>query len=541
MDPLFSRMTRRTTPAMNREIMEGLAVSSMEFVEEYLDAQIKSVCIGLPDSIKYIGYERCTSQEEFDEITKARNNRRVFDLAESTIYLVKYFLTFTDAMGTEHLITRCIYLPYVNSGGLMAIGGTQYHIVPVLSDKVFTPGHDSIFVRLMQDRNNMFRMYHTAMFNGKRETRYVVWATIYRNPAESKSTSTTRARTLLTHYLFAKYGFTEAFKRYAGTVPVFGEGEITAETHPPEDWIICESSGNKPSTCIDKVYKRTRLKLAVRKEDWNPAMEALVMGFYYILDHFPDRFKARESYLDDYSLWMILIGHIRFSGVYGDNHLYQRIAEHLETIDPYLDNVVQQKLKEKGIDLENYYDLLNYIQVHFNEMIMENESNGLCVYGKNLEVLYYLLYDILYGFTMVKFRLNKVGLRRPLTLKDVSENLRRQVRMGAVFGLTSGKIITEAVSYGGDSLYPKITAIVAEQENRAGATRGQSDRVVVGPQHWIDLSMVTAGSVLNLPKSNPTPIARINPWITLDSKTGTVLPNPKFEKLIEDNKPFFKL
>ena len=83
MDPLFSRMTRRTTPAMNREIMEGLAVSSVEFVEEYLDAQIKSVCIGLPDSIKYIGYERCTSQEEFDEITKARNNRRVFDLARA--------------------------------------------------------------------------------------------------------------------------------------------------------------------------------------------------------------------------------------------------------------------------------------------------------------------------------------------------------------------------------------------------------------------------------------------------------------------------
>lgn len=265
------------------------------------------------------------------------------------------------------------------------------------------------------------------------------------------------------------------------------------------------------------------------------------MGFFYIVDHFPDRFKADLSYLDDTALWMILIGHIRLSGVYGEHKLHTKIAEHFESLDGYLDTVVKEKLAERGIILENYYDLLNYIQVNFNEMIRENESSGLCVYGKNMEVLSYLLYDILYGFVMVKFRLNKILSRRPLTLKDVTENYHRQVRMGAIFSLSSGKIITEAVSYSGDSLYPKITAVIAEQKNRAGANRGQSDRVVVGPHYWIDLSMVTVGSVLNLPKSNPTPVARVNPWITIDRRTGTVLPNPKFEKLIEENRPQFKL
>lgn len=542
MNPLFSRMTKRYTPPMNREIMEGMAVSSMKYLEEYLDAQIRSVCAGLPPEVRYVSYERCTPQEEFDELTKVRNNRRTFDLANSTVYLVKFHLVFTDQMGIEHLITRFIYLPYVTDAGIMSIGGTQHHIVPVLSDKVFTPSNDSIFVRLMQDRNNMFRLYHTVIFNGVREARYVVWATIYRGENnDSRSTPTTKAKTTLAHYLFGKYGFSDAFTRYAGSVPVFGMDEINPEDYPSDEWVICESTHVKPPTCIDKMYIATKIKLAIRKENWTPAMKALVVGFYYVVDHFPDRFIPTPRSLDDRAIWMILIGHIRFSGVYGENKLYNDIEKHFESLDGYLDTVVQQKLREKGVELENYYDLLNYIQINFDAMIRENENNGLCVYGKNLEVLSYILYDILYGFVMVKFRLCKIVNRRPLTLKDVTENLHRRVRMGAVFGLSSGKIITEAVSYSGDSIYPKVTAIITEQENRAGANRGQSERVTVGPQHRVDLSMVTAGSVLNLPKSNPTPMARVNPWITLDPLTGTVLPNPKFEKLIDDTRPLFKL
>lgn len=528
---------------MNREVMQGLAISQMNLLEEYLDAQIRSVCDGLPSSVRYVGYARCTADEEFNEITKVRNNRRTFDLAKSSVYLVKFNFEFVDQLGQIHPIVRYIFLPFVNNAGIMCIGGTQYHIVPVLSDKVFTPGRDSIFVRLMQDRNNMFRIYHTLTIDGKRESRYVIWAVIYRGEnKDSRISRTTNAKTSLTHYLFGKYGFSETFMRYAGAVPVVGGDEITKENYPEKDWIICESTGVKPVTCTDKLYQQTPIKLAVKRSDWNPSMETLIVGFYYVVDHFPSRFKPAVKHLDMASEWKILIGFIRFSAQYGENKLHSDIMEHYETVDGYLDTVAKVKLAEEGIHLENYYDLLHYIQLNFNNMMRANESNGLSVYGKTLEVLSYLLYDILYGFVMVKFRLCKImNRKKSLTLKDVTENFHRRVKMGGVFRLSSGKIITDPVSYGGDNIYPKITAIVAEQENRAGANRGTSDRVVVGPQHRIHLSMVTVGSVLNLPKSNPTPLARINPWITLDEKTGTVLPNPKFQKLLEENYPFFKL
>lgn len=550
--------------------MEGLAVDSFKHIEEHLDSQIRSVCQGMPSCLTYDSYERCTSQEEFEEITRLRSNRRMFDLAPSSVYLVKYYFTFTDQLGKQHPIVRYLYLPFVTKAGILSVSGSKYHIVPVLSDKVFTPGTDSVFVRLTQDRNNMYRIYNTVVLNGKRETRHVVWAIIYRSPEAKRSgTSTKKPRTLLTHYLIGKYGFSGAFQRYAGSVPIYGyDVDITPEKYPPDEWVICQSTKRQPDTCQGKFYKPTKIQLAVRKKDWTKEMESMVFGFFYVLDHFPDRFasplceqssvdedgvivdtsptpeqrhKILTSYLEDVSLWMILIGVIVLGNLRGENLLYKDIAEHFESLDAYLDTEAQKKLLEKGIVLENYFDLLSYISAHFNEMVQEGNESALNVYGKNLEILSYVLYDILYGFTTMKFAMNKAANRRPLSLKDVTSNFQQHVKMGGIFKIHTGKIITEAVSYSGDHMYPGITAVVAEQENRAGATRGKTNRTVVGPQHRIDLSMVTTGSVLNLPKSNPTPVARINPWVTIDERSGTVIPNPEFEELINANRPYFKL
>lgn len=570
MDRLFSRMIGRYAPPMNEKVMEGLAVSSLEYLEEYLDSQIRSICHGMPSCFRYVGYERCMPDDEYGEVTKLRSgNRRVFELAPSSMYLLKLFFVFTDKLGHEHEITRHIYLPRVDRGGIITVSGTKYHLIPVLSDKVFTPSDSSVFVRLTQDRNNMFRMYNTVVADGRRETRYVVHATIYRSPDSKRTKSSKRPVTTLVHYLLGKYGFHETFQRFAGVVPEVGYGnDISRDKYPEESWIIYESTKQKPATCQEKAYRPTTIKVAVPREKWSLALEALVFGLYYVLDHFPGRFahpttseqidedgvihsvadagtvEDRTRYLkrclEDLALWKILIGIIVLSEGRGENSLYKDISEHFESLDAYLDSNAKAKLEEKNIFLNNYYDLLAYVAINFNDMILCNEDQALNVYGKNLEILSYVLYDITYGFTTMKFNLNKAANRRDLTLKDITSHFQQYIKMGAMFSIHSGKIITKAVSYSGDHLYPGITAVIAEQENRAGAARGQSNRVVVGKQHRIHLSMITVGSVLNLPKANPTPIARINPWVTMDERTNTVIPNPKFQALLEENMKYFR-
>lgn len=545
---LLSRMLQRHIPPMNDLVMKGYAVHALRHLEDYMDAQIASICVGMPACVKYVGWERCTEDEAYAEMTRVRSSRRYYNLARSSIYLVKYFFEYTDPTGTVHRITKHIFLPYVTKGGIMFIGGTEMHLVPVLSDKVFTANGSSIFVRLVQDRNNFFRMYHTVRLNGKNETRYVAHAEIYRTPDRKAGTGsreiTTRAKTVLPHYLFARYGFTGAFKRYLNIEPIVGdEKTITKDLYDPSEWVICESTRIQPKKSnLDKFYQPSNIRLAIPKGAWSHEVECLVVGFFYVVDHFPHRFKASLDVLNDTALWMILIGHIRFSGDYAENRLYASIKEHFETIEPYLDQAVKDKLAENNIHLENYFDLLYYIQATFNKFILMNEQNGLSIYGKNLELYQYVVYDILYWFTMAKFKLNKQSARSQLSLKDVEEIIRRIIRPGSIFQLSQGnKIVCEVVGSSSDHMYPKITSIVAQQENRAGGNRADKKRVVPGPEHHIDLSMVTAGSVLNLPKANPTPVVRVNPWITIDPNTGTVLPDPKFQSMIEKNRPLFKL
>jgi hypothetical protein len=527
LDRLFARLVDQNIPKVNPVVMKGLACHYMQKADEYVDKVFRSASRSFPPGLEYLGYERCTPREEFIQITRIINNKRMFDLAKSDLYMNKYKFAFNG----KPLPDRFIYLPFVGEGGIFNLGGPMYHITPVLSDKVISPGNDSIFVRLLRDKIIFKRCYHSYVVDNVRETTHVIWSQIYRKPKDNskKVPPTTKANTSIAHYLFAKYGFTKTFEKYCGFVPIVGEEEINTTTYPEDKWVICQSSEIKPKSYIGDFYQATRLRLAIPKDKWNNITKGMVVGFYYVVDHFPSRFQVNS--LDNTTLWIILLGHIVFSGHYGENKLYTSIKEHFSSLDDYVDGIIIEKLKESKYYVDNFYDLLAVIIDNFNNLVLHTEGSNLSMYGKSLEVLYYVLYDINSGIFKVNFKLNKLVSKKPLTEKDVNEAFNKNIRQGAVFGLSSGKIISESVSYSGDHLYFKITSKITEQENLPGAARGIAKRSVVGPDKHLDVSMVEAGSVLFLSKSNPTPTTKINPFIHIDLESGTIIPNPKFNAI----------
>lgn len=534
MNPIFARLIEEKSPKLNPHVMNGLACLYMQRAEEYVDRVFRSASMSFPPGLIYHGYKRCTPQEEFDEATKPKGNRRSFDLAHSSLYLIRLKFTYNG----EAIPDRFIYLPFVEEGGIFSLGGSLYHITPVLSDKVISPGIDSIFVRLLRDKINFKRCYHSIDIDGVTESSHVIWSSIYRKAKENKKVPiTTKAWTCVAHYLFAKSGFTETFRKYAGFVPVVGEEEITETNYPKSDWIICQSSQMKPKTFIGDFYNPNKIRLAIPRNMWNNMTKALVLGFFYVVDHFPHRFKP--GFLDATNLWMVLLGHIIFSGAYGENKLYANIQEHFASLDDYVDSIVIEKLRENNYHIENFYDLLALVLGNFNSFIFENESSMLSMYGKSLEVLYYVLYEITSSIFKVNFRLCKLASKRTLTLNDVKETFNKNMKPGCIFGLSNGKIITEAVSYSGDHLYPKVTSKITEQESLPGATRSRKGYRVVGESEHVDISMVEAGSLLFISKSNPTPTCRINPFVNIDLSTGTILPNPKFTEVRQRTQKLF--
>lgn len=533
MHRLFHDLVSRNTVQANPDIMNGLACIHMENTEAYVNRIFQLVSKTYPRGLTYDGYERCSPYEEFEDATKVRSNQRNYDLAPSSIYLVKYKFSFNenpDDPNSESipLEDRCIYLPFVEDGGIIMLGGVKYHITPVLSDKVISPGHDSIFVRTLQKKETFKRCSHTIVLNGRRESHYVIWAQIYKKKAnDNKVPSTTRAVTCLSHYLFCAYGVIETFEKFAGFTPIIGEEEINPKEYPESDWVVCQSAYGediniKPKSCLDSFYKGTKIRVVIPRNKWNDLTQALVLGLYYTIDHFPSRLKP--SYFNNTDLWKILLGHILYSGVYGEDKLHTMMLEHFSYLDNCLDELTIEKLKERNYHVEDFYSMLALIMSEFNNLVLDINNTSTSMYNKNFEILYYILYTISTGLVTTMMNLAKAAVKKKLTAKDVTQKFRTHLTPRSIFKLTDNNVICEGVAYSGDHKYIKITSKNTEQERLPGGTRGASD------ESGVDVSMTEGGSMLFITKNAISPTSRINPYVCLDKDRSTVLPNPKFEQ-----------
>ena len=525
MDKFTSAFLEQVTPEPNPVIMDGVCGHFLKNAEDYIH-NIFSCIRNYPPGLTYEGYEVCTPYEEVCEVTRPKNNKRTYDIAKSTIYMVRYKFNYNG----KHLLNKYIYLPYLEDNCLIYLGGSMFQLIPVLSDKVITTTHDSIFIRLLRDKLMVKRVYHSVLVNSNRVTSYVAHCNIYRN-SDTKVPKTTRALTTLAHYVFTQYGFTKSLQKFLGFTPIVGEDEINEHTYPEGKYVICSSTGLKPTTNFDTHYNATKLRLAIPKEHWDNKTKSLVTSFFYIVDHFPSRFSV--GYLDDPRLWSIILGHIIFSGHYGENILYQRMSDHFLSLNDYVDPIIVEKLREMCIVANDLYDLFSVVILNIKDL-MSNSKNLNNVYNKNIEVLYYSLYDITSSIFKAVFHLNRLIAKRPITEKDITENFNKLIKTGAIFHLSSGKIVTEVVNYSGEHKFIKLTSKINEQETMAGASRSKSKRVAVGPSKYISASMVEVGNVLYLSKSNPSPMARINPFLNINPRNGDVVRNPKFVELLDN-------
>lgn len=530
-------MIEANTPQMNRNICDGLACVYMDRVEEYIDTVLKSASNSFPPGLEYTGeYERCTPQEEYIEATRPKNNKRVYDIATSYVYMVKYKFRYEDI----DLPPRYIYLPYVTDGGIIYLSGTMYHISPVITDNVISPAYNSIFIRLLRDRIVFERSYHSVVVNDVKETTHVAWANIYKkNKAVSKVPPTTKAKPTAMHYLLAKYGFSETFKKYLGFVPIVGDSStITVKDYPKDKWVICQSVGLQPRSWQGEYYNPSHVRLAIPKENWNPDTLTFVTGFYYVVDYFPERIKV--AYIDNKNRWMILLGHVIFSGMYGEGKLYDLIKEHFESLDECVDSIIIHKLSEIGYNITNFYDLLALIIINFNKWAVNAAESNMSLYGKTLEILYYVMYDITSAIFQTIFKLNKAATKKKLIAKEIVKILNWHLRTGPIFSLTRGNIAISTVSYSGDNKYPKITSILGIQQSTAGATRGKSTRTVVDSTKRLHVSSIEAGSILYLSKSNPTPNSKANPFMEVDLTTSKIVAKEEYKELLSHTEKLLK-
>lgn len=529
MDRFLAKFIDEEIVDVNPEIMNGYARTQMDTIENYINDLVASISRSMPAGIRYTGMSRCSPEEEYQERTKLKTNKRTYDIAKLDFYYDKFQFEYNGIP----IPPRYQQIPFLRDAAILHISGTKYHITPVLSHKVLSPGENSVFVQLIRDRFTFHRCNYAFVANGLTEMSHVVWSGIYRRAKKTANNvpATTKANTCVVHYLLGKYGFSGMFQKFLNFVPVIGtEEEINEESYPATDWVICQSYyrsfGGKPHGYIQQAYSATRLRLAVPRHRWDSFTKYMITGLFYTLDHFPTD-MSQPDLLENTNLWKVLMGHIVFSGQFGWDKLFKSIDEHYTYIDKYVDSVIIDKVAARGYHISDFYDLLGIILRDFNELIHDEKNSNLNMYDKVLETRYYLLDSMFQGLMSTIFNLNKMAGKRTLSVKDITDSFNKTWSPGKVISsISNNRDISSVVNCSTDHMYPKITSHISEQEGRSASGKGSSSS-----ERIFDISMAVIGNAFYMSKSNPSPTSRISPFAIIDPKTFETRENPKLAEI----------
>lgn len=516
----------------NKNIAEGLAVSHLKRVEDYIDAVFRSFALTAPPGLTYIGCRRCTPDEAYNLQAKKQGSRSTFDVAQSYIYLMRY-----DFGYEGHVITRYLQLPYVGKGGMLFMGGGRFGITPILADRVLSIDEDFIFLRLLMAKLTVKRESKVYMAGGEVEDVYVAWSRIYNTQSRDSKPTPRKPKCTLVHYLFCKYGFEETFRCFGketpndrGCTPIVGDDKtITMELYPPDQWVICESRKKAPLFLQRTFYEPSLIRLAIRKEEYTPMVRNLVAGFYYVVDLYPRRMQA--PWVKEIGQWRILLGNIIWPGDHNHGHLARDVDDHLNSLDGYLDALNKDKLAVIGLPCDNVYELFGVTIKNINEWLLGPIDRVSTMYDKELQILYYVCMQITEAICKLGFKL-QAAQKKPLDRKKITTFMNLHLKKGIIFGITHEHGEVTSQSTPGDNMALKITAQLVPQ-SKSTMKKGQHSRSVATDSALrLHASIAEVGGYANLPKNEPTGRSRINPTLMVSS-TGLVLRKEKYLVLLD--------
>lgn len=541
-DREFARLMAEDTPPLNPLLANGLAVAHVREAAKLVDEMWRAAQRGFPEQLTYHGCARVGVEREFEEISKKKvtkkKSRRMMDTARSDVFLMRYMFRWNG----EQLPDRFIYLPFVGDAGSITLSGSQFFCSPLLSDPVISITSKNVFTRLLRDKVTFERMSQSYYAEKPgiriRESTHPVWSAIYHTKSKSKSASDSRitGKCTLVHYLLCKYGFAETFARFGNCHPEVGWGdEITSKTHPLDQWVICTSSAlTEPKGRKFGAYVTSELKVAVRVEEYTPMVKNMLGGLFYIVDLFPN--EVLPKYIDNTVLWRKEMGYILFDERTNLGTLIDRIDNHIASLDQYLDEMIQIKLRETGIDVKDIYELFAVIIEEFDNWLVESNDRISSMYDKELSILPFLLEEIKQDIFQFYFRI-KAAMKKPdahLMKKDKIINMMNAtIKPGRIHRIRSGHGEVQTISYSGDNKVFKITSNLVPQEASSGVKNKNDRAVMTDPAKRLHSSIAEIGGYSALTKAAPDGRGKLNTHARLDDN-NMVMRNPSLRPMLED-------
>ena len=455
---LTKKVIKSKNKHFNKDMVNGVATKLLPQAVEYLNGIIENGIKNLNIPLEY-KWRLMTPYEDFKANFKP-SSKAIVDVSKSTLYRVEMIFTYN---GTD--IRRTILLPFVEKGGILYLSDAVYSVVPVLTEYVIAPTNKEVFVRLLKDKLIFKRMERNIVINGQKRPIPVIVSNAY------KFVQGTNNKIPMALYMFLKNGFYGAFEKYFNTRPIITDRELAEKER--KKYAVFESTGRKPRMLNDTNYIPHNIKILVEKDKVNPFMETVIASLIYSFDLINVYSKnllkilAGKSKLSEKTFWKVLLGKIIFKNKYTIDKIMMQMDEYVNVINTYMDPIIEKKLKENNILVEDFYDLIAYIIKNYQNLVMNADVRSSSIENRYIDILYYILYDLIEGinrvFHGINIEYNKKGDK--FTAKDIEKLLNKHFSTRKIFSIIKSggvNISLMPVDYSGDNYFSKITSVLED-------------------------------------------------------------------------------
>lgn len=532
MQPKLFKAMSEATPKFNSAVARGVAVDAMPYAARTLDHVFKTAAASFPEGFEYVKCERCTPEEELAVITDTKANQKKIDsgrleMAESNFILHKFEFKWCG----ESFAPSYMYIPYSKQGGITHIREPAYTISPVLADLAFSVVKKGIFIPFTRDRLTFERMPFQYRNDEGLVNSYVIWSALHKYVADQRDKA--GPTTCLPHYLFAKCGVHDAFKRYAKAEIVILDHEPDPAQYPPEIWETTMSARISPKgresekTPQSSEYVHRQLRLLIRKEHKTEVTDAMIVGFWYIVSFFPRRIDIR--YINDPRVWCSILGLIIFQDETNEGKVLNSVNAHMESIGEYVDDLVRESLMAVDIYCDDIYEFFTYTMGCISDYLLNvNPASG---YNKKLTVLNYVLLDAIKAIFHLTYNLRNPG-KKGLNLKQIKQALGKHLSRSLMLNISTGHGEVSQITCPGDSLALKYTSNLVQQIDATGKRNPRAKGNVSDPSKFYHSSIISINNSHYLKRAEPTSRSNLNPF-SIIGPDGKVTINEHLIPLME--------
>lgn len=532
MQPELFKAMSDATPKFNYAVGKGIAVEHMPRAAARLDHVFRTAAKSFPEGLEYVRCVRCTPEEELDIITCSKSNQKKIDSGKLEMAPSDFILHRFEFRWQGETLYSDMYLPFSNQANTFRIRGPVYTMSAVLTDKTFSVVKKGIFIPFTRDRLTFERMPFQFRTDEGLVNSYVIWSALHKYVADQRDKN--GPTTCLPHYLFAKCGVHNAFKRYANAEIVVLDEEPDPSKYPPEEWITTRSAHISPKgrdrekTKEGLEYVHTKLRLLIRREHMREETEFMIVGFWYIVSYFPRRIVLK--YLDDPRAWRSILGLIIFQDEVSEGKMLNSVNSHMESIDEYVDDLVHESLAQVGVYCADIYEFFAYtMSVISHYLLNVNPASG---YNKRLSILNYVLLDAVKAIFHLTYELRNPG-KRGLKTQQIKQALGKHLSRSLLLGVSSGHGEISPITCPGDSIAFKYTSNLVQQVDATGKRSARAKGNVSDPSKYFHSSIVSVYNSHFLKKAEPDSRSNFSPFAVIDAD-GNVDIDPHLWPLMDE-------